>query len=132
MSGHQTLGYPNEPRNFNHAWDIRCRKAGVRKITVHDRRRTRATLLIDLDVHPREVMQQFLKGVKLTVKLLVDPATAENGLSKSRQIFLVLMPRVNGHGTGLLTGHDQSRPQYRGSLNGWSNSAGRTGKVRDG
>lgn len=29
----------------------------MRKITVHDGRRTCATLLVDLDVHPREVMR---------------------------------------------------------------------------
>ena len=50
-------GTPIEPRNFNRSWDARCAKAKVRKITVHDGRRTCATLLVDLDVHPREVMQ---------------------------------------------------------------------------
>jgi integrase len=32
-------------------------RAGVRKITVHDGRRTCASLLVDLDVHPRVIMQ---------------------------------------------------------------------------
>jgi integrase len=41
---------PIEPRNFNRSWNARCAKAGVRKITVHDGRRTCATLLVDLDV----------------------------------------------------------------------------------
>ena len=50
-------GTPIEPRNFNRSWDSRCAKAGVRKITVHDARRTCATLLADLDVHPRVAMQ---------------------------------------------------------------------------
>jgi len=50
-------GTPIEPRNFNRAWDLRVTKAGVRKITVHDVRRTCATLLVDLDVHPRVIMQ---------------------------------------------------------------------------
>jgi integrase len=36
-------GTPIEPRNFNRSWDARCTKAGVRKITVHDGRRTCAT-----------------------------------------------------------------------------------------
>ena len=31
-------GTPIEPRNFNRSWDLRCRKADVRKITVHDGR----------------------------------------------------------------------------------------------
>lgn len=50
-------GTPIEPRNFNRAWDIRCQRAGVRRITVHDARRTCASLLVDLDVHPRVAMQ---------------------------------------------------------------------------
>jgi integrase len=50
-------GTPIEPRNFNRSWDARCAKAGVRKITVHDGRRSCGTLLADLDVHPRVAMQ---------------------------------------------------------------------------
>ena len=33
-------GTPLEPRNFNRFWDRRCDAAGVRRITVHDARRT--------------------------------------------------------------------------------------------
>lgn len=51
------FGTPIEPRNFNRAWDARCAKAGVRKITVHDGRRSCGSLLADLDVHPRVAMQ---------------------------------------------------------------------------
>jgi integrase len=50
-------GTPIEPRNFNRAWDARCRRTGIRRITVHDARRTCASLLVDLDVHPRVAMQ---------------------------------------------------------------------------
>ena len=50
-------GDPIEPRNFNRYFAARCTAAGVRQITVHDARRTCATLLVDLDVHPRIVMQ---------------------------------------------------------------------------
>ena len=39
-------GTPVEPRNFNRSWDARCTKAGVRKITVHDGRRSCGTLLV--------------------------------------------------------------------------------------
>jgi integrase len=61
-------GTPIEPRNFNRSWDTRCRKAGVRKITVHDGRRTCATLLVDLDVHPREVMR-ILRHAQIAVTM---------------------------------------------------------------
>jgi integrase len=63
-------GTPIEPCNFNRAWNIRCRKAGVRRITVHDGRRTCATLLVDLDVHPREVMQ-ILRHAQISVTMEV-------------------------------------------------------------
>jgi integrase len=45
-------GTPFEPRNFNRRFETRCARAGVRRITVHDTRRTCATLLAALDVHP--------------------------------------------------------------------------------
>jgi integrase len=50
-------GTPIEPRNFNRSWDARCTKAGIRKVTVHDGRRSCGSLLADLDVHPRVAMQ---------------------------------------------------------------------------
>jgi integrase len=50
-------GTPVEPRNFNRAWDARVAIAKVPRITVHDARRTCASLLVDLDVHPRIAMQ---------------------------------------------------------------------------
>lgn len=61
-------GAPIEPRNFNRRWDTRCAKAGVHRITVHDGRRTCATLLVDLDVHPREVMQ-ILRHAQISVTM---------------------------------------------------------------
>jgi integrase len=61
-------GTPIEPRNFNRSWDTRCAKAGIRKITVHDGRRTCATLLVDLDVHPRQVMQ-ILRHAQIAVTM---------------------------------------------------------------
>lgn len=57
-----------EPRNFNRSWDARCARAGVRKITVHDARRTYATLLVDLDVHPRVIMQ-VLRHAEVSVTM---------------------------------------------------------------
>jgi integrase len=61
-------GTPVEPRNFNRSWDARCQRAGVRKITVHDARRTCATLLVDLDVHPRVIMQ-VLRHAEISVTM---------------------------------------------------------------
>jgi len=50
-------GTPIDPRMFNRAFTARCDAAGVRRMTVHDARRTCATLLVDLDVHPRVIMR---------------------------------------------------------------------------
>jgi integrase len=46
------FGLPVEPRNFNRSYDARIVKTSVRRIAVHDARRTCASLLVDLDVHP--------------------------------------------------------------------------------
>ena len=51
------FGTPIDPRTLNRAFDARCEAAGVRRMTVHDARRTCATLLVDLDVHPRVIMR---------------------------------------------------------------------------
>lgn len=50
-------GTPIDPRTLNSRFSARCEKAGVRRLTVHDARRTCATLLVDLDVHPRVIMR---------------------------------------------------------------------------
>jgi hypothetical protein len=59
-------GNPVEPRNFNRSWATCCARPGVRKITVQDARRTCATLLVDLDVHPRVIMQ-VLRHAEISV-----------------------------------------------------------------
>jgi integrase len=61
-------GTPIDPRNFNRAWDTRVARAGVGKITVHDARRTCATLLADLEVHPRVAMQ-IMRHADFAVKM---------------------------------------------------------------
>jgi integrase len=61
-------GTPIEPRNFNRSFDSRIGKAKVRKITVHDARRTCGSLLAALDVHPRVAMQ-ILRHSKIAVTM---------------------------------------------------------------
>jgi integrase len=63
-------GTPFEPRNFNRRFDARCALAGVRRITVHDTRRTCATLLAALDVHPRVAMR-ILRHAQIDVTMNV-------------------------------------------------------------
>ncbi|MGW8646761.1 tyrosine-type recombinase/integrase [Micromonospora sp. D75] len=64
------LGTPVEPRNFHRDFKTRCRKAGVREISVHTTRRTCATLLVALDVHPR-VMMRILRHSQIAVTMNV-------------------------------------------------------------
>lgn len=66
-------GTPIEPRNFNRSWDVRCAKAGVPKITVHDGRRSCASLLADMDVHPSVIMRILRHAnMKITMELYTE------------------------------------------------------------
>ncbi|MCG8919240.1 site-specific integrase [Actinokineospora sp. PR83] len=61
-------GTPIEPRNFNRSWATRVRKAGVPLISSRSARRTCASLLADLDVHPRVAMR-ILRHAQFTVTM---------------------------------------------------------------
>jgi integrase len=74
-------GRPVEPRNFNRFWDRQVAGCGVRRITVHDARRTCATILRDLKVHP-SVAQRILRHAQVSITLdvyteVTDDATRE-------------------------------------------------------
>ncbi len=66
-------------------WDRRCDAAGVRRITVRDARRTCASLLADLDVHPRVAMQilrhaQF--AITMEIYTVVSSAATRDALKR--------------------------------------------------
>ena len=61
-------GTPFEPRNFNRQFTARCRKAKVRYIKPHGMRRTCASLLAALDIHPRVAMR-VLRHSKIAVTM---------------------------------------------------------------
>jgi integrase len=67
-----TTAYGNayEPRNFARHFALRCSKAAVRAIRVHDTRRTCASLLVALNVHPRVAMQ-ILRHSQIAVTMQV-------------------------------------------------------------
>src|SRR5690349_6233670 len=50
------LGDPVDPRNFHRDFKIRVQKAGVPVVPIHSTRRTCASRLVALDVHPRVAM----------------------------------------------------------------------------
>ena len=57
-----------EPRAVSRRFDARCAKAGVRRIRVHDTRRTCGSLLAALEVHPRVAMQ-ILRHSKISITM---------------------------------------------------------------
>jgi integrase len=71
-------GTPYEPRNFKRQFAARCRKAEVRYIRVHDTRRTCASLLVALDVHPRVAMQILRhRQIAITMEIYSEVPTAK-------------------------------------------------------
>ncbi len=61
-------GHAIEPRSINRRFDARCATAGVRRIRVHDTRRTCGSLLAALDVHPRVAMQ-ILRHAQIAITM---------------------------------------------------------------
>jgi len=85
------LGTPIEPRNFHRQFKTRCRKAGVREISVHTTRRTCATLLVALDVHPRVTMQILRHSqiaVTMNIYAQVASEATETALTRLGEQFL--------------------------------------------
>ena len=62
-------GRPIEPRAVNCRFDARCAKAGVRRIRVHDTRRTCGSLLAALDVHPRVAMRDSAAQLSIAITM---------------------------------------------------------------
>ncbi len=59
---------PIEPSNFRRSFANACAKAKVRKVHVHATRKTCASLLVALDVHPRVAMQ-ILRHSQISVTM---------------------------------------------------------------
>jgi integrase len=99
-------GGPIEPRNFNRYFTARCTAAGVRQITVHDARRTCATLLVDLDVHPRIVMQ-ILRHAQFDVTMEVYASASSEATREALKRLGASLDRAEtGSCTSLLYGTD--------------------------
>ena len=61
-------GLPIDPRNFQRRFKDRAEKAGAPVVSVHSTRRTCASLLVELDVHPR-VATQILRHSQIAVTM---------------------------------------------------------------
>ena len=62
---------------FDREFKARCRKAAVRSVPVHTTRRTCASLLVAMDVHPRVVMQ-ILRHSQIAVTMNVYSEVTSN------------------------------------------------------
>jgi integrase len=70
-------GQPIEPRNFNRSFTTACTRAGVRRVPVHVTRKTCASLLVALDIHPRVVMQILRHSqIAVTMDIYSEVSTA--------------------------------------------------------
>jgi len=65
---HHTARYPDRTRNFGRSFDRCIIAARVPRITVHGTRKTCASLLAALDVHPRVAMR-ILRHSKIAVTM---------------------------------------------------------------
>ncbi|HYN30039.1 MAG TPA: tyrosine-type recombinase/integrase [Dermatophilaceae bacterium] len=74
-------GTPVDPRTFNRNFARGCAASGVRSLTVHAARRTCASLLVDLEVHPRVIMR-ILRHADLAVTMEVY-ARASSGATRT-------------------------------------------------
>ena len=75
-------GRPKEPRQFNREWDRRCELAGVPRITPRDARRTCASILADLDVHPRVAMR-ILRHAKFSMTMEIYTEVSDESTRKA-------------------------------------------------
>lgn len=86
-----SLGTPVEPRNFHRLFKERSTAAGVPEIPVHSTRRTCASLLVELDVHPRVTMQILRHSqiaVTMDIYAQVAPASTRAALAKLGKAFM--------------------------------------------
>ena len=88
------LGTAMEPRNFHRQFKARCRKAEVPVISVHSTRRTCASLLVALDVHPRVAMQ-ILRHSQIAVTMNVY---SEVSSEETREALKLLGEELQGTG----------------------------------
>ncbi|MFW5473181.1 tyrosine-type recombinase/integrase [Knoellia sp. CPCC 206450] len=86
-----SLGTPMDPRNFHRDFKNRAAAANVPEIPVHSTRRTCASLLVELDVHPRVTMQILRHSqiaVTMNIYAQVAPASTRAALAKLGEAFL--------------------------------------------
>ena len=84
-------GTPVDPRNLHRLFKERAAAAGVPIIPVHSTRRTCASLLLELDVHPRVTMQILRHSqiaVTMDIYAQVAPASTRAALAQLGKAFV--------------------------------------------
>jgi len=87
-----------EPRAVSRRFDARCAKAGVRRIRVHDTRRTCGSLLAALDVHPRVAMQ-ILRHSKIAITMEIYTMAKAASVLWSREHMLMAVTELHTRAT---------------------------------
>ena len=73
-------GLPIDPRNFHRKFKEQATAAGVPVVPVHSTRRTCASPLVELDVHPRVAMQILRHSqIAVTMDVYSEVASARRG-----------------------------------------------------
>ena len=89
------FGMPIDPRNFHRKFKERATAAAVPVVPVHSTRRTCASLLVELDVHPRVAMQ-ILRHSQIAVTMDIYSQVAS---ASTRAALSKLGSRLDlGHG----------------------------------
>jgi integrase len=79
------FGMPIDPRNFHRKFKERAAAAGVPVVPVHSTRRTCASLLVELDVHPRVAMQILRHSqIAVTMDIYSQVASASTRAALSK------------------------------------------------
>ena len=83
-----------DPRTLNRKFTARCDAAGVPQLTVRDARHICATLLVDLDVHPRVIMRilRHAPGGRMDQRRLETPRKRSSHMA--RLFPLLLLPTI--------------------------------------
>ncbi len=71
-----------DPRNFHRYFKARAAAAGVPIVSPHDTRRTCASLLVALDVHPRVAMA-ILRHSQIAVTLNIYSEVSSEGMREA-------------------------------------------------
>ena len=86
---------PVDPRNFHRDFKLRAAKAGVPVVPIHSTRRTCASLLVALDVHPRVAMA-VLRHSRITLTMEVY---AQVSSSSTKEAIRRIGGELGGSGT---------------------------------